>query len=116
LEWIDRAFDAAERGKARGVVIGMQADTFAGSTAFERINARLEQRASEFRRPVLLLQGDTHVYKTDRPLAAAPNLVRVVVEGETASEWLRLTVEPRTRAVFSWRRVQLTPAAAPAGA
>ena len=109
LEWIDRAFDAAERAHARGVVIGMQADTFAGSTAFDRINARLEERARDFRRPVLLLQGDTHVYKTDRPLPGAPNLVRVVVEGETASEWLRLTVDPRSRDVFAWSREQLPP-------
>jgi glycerophosphoryl diester phosphodiesterase len=109
LEWIDRAFEAARREHARGVVIGMQADTFAASTAFERINGRLEARAAEFRRPVLLLQGDTHVYKTDRPLAGAPNLVRVVVEGETASEWLRLTIDPRTREVFSWTRRQLPP-------
>jgi endonuclease/exonuclease/phosphatase family metal-dependent hydrolase len=109
LEWIDRAFDAAQREHARGVVVGMQADTFAGSTAFDRINDRLEQRARKFRRPVLLLQGDTHVYKTDRPLERAGNLTRVVVEGETASEWLRLTVDPRSREVFSWKRVQLPP-------
>ena len=109
LAWIDRAFDAAERAKARGVVIGMQADTFAGSTAFARINDRLEDRAREFGRPVLLLQGDTHVYKTDRPLRRAPNLTRVVVEGETASEWLRLTIDPRTREVFTWTREQLPP-------
>ena len=82
----------------------MQADTFAGSTAFDRINARLEERARAFRRPVLLLQGDTHVYKTDRPLPGAPNLVRIVVQGETASEWLRLTVDPRSRDVFAWSR------------
>ena len=107
LEWIDRAFDAAEREHARGVVIGMQADTFAGSTAFDRIHVRLEDRARAFRHPVLLLQGDTHVYKTDRPLAGAPNLTRVVVQGETASEWLRLTVDPRGRDVFAWSREQL---------
>jgi hypothetical protein len=109
LEWIDRAFDSAERERARGVVIGMQADTFVGGTAFDRINEKLERRARELRRPVLLLQGDTHVYRTDRPLAGAPNLVRVVVEGETASEWLRLTIDPRTRAVFSWTRERLAP-------
>ena len=109
LEWIDRAFDAAEREHARGVVIGMQADTFAGSTAFDRINRRLEDRARKFRRPVLLLQGDTHVYKTDQPLHRAPNLTRIVVEGETASEWLRLTIAPRSREVFSWTREPLPP-------
>jgi hypothetical protein len=115
LEWIDRAFEHAKRRRARGVAIGMQADTFAGSTAFERINDRLEQRAREFRRPVLLLQGDTHVYKADRPLDRAPNLVRVVVQGETASEWLRLTVDPHSRGVFSWKRVPLPPALTVAG-
>jgi glycerophosphoryl diester phosphodiesterase len=109
LDWIDRAFDAARRERARGVVIGMQADTFVGSSAFDRINDRLEDRAREFRRPVLLLQGDTHVYKTDRPLRRAPNLVRIVVEGETASEWLRLTIDPRSRKVFRWTREQLPP-------
>jgi hypothetical protein len=31
----------------------------------------------------------------------------VVVEGETASEWLRLTIDPRTPEVFTWERVQL---------
>jgi glycerophosphoryl diester phosphodiesterase len=110
LEWIDRVFDTARRERARGVIVGMQADTFTASTAFDRINDRLEDRARTFGRPVLLLQGDTHVYKTDRPLRRAPNLVRVVVEGETASEWLRLTVDPRSRRVFSWTREQLPPA------
>jgi glycerophosphoryl diester phosphodiesterase len=109
LEWIDRAFEEAGDERARGVVIGMQADTFAGSTAFERINRRLEDRARKFRRPVLLLQGDTHVYKTDKPLSRAPNLTRIVVEGETASEWLRLEIDPRSREVFSWTRVKLPP-------
>jgi hypothetical protein len=60
---------------------------------------------------VLLLQGDTHVYKTDQPLADAPDLTRIVVEGETASEWLRLTVDPRTRDVFTWTRELLPPPA-----
>jgi glycerophosphoryl diester phosphodiesterase len=109
LEWIDRAFEAARREHARGVAIGRQADTVAGSTAFERINARLEDRARAFRRPVLLLQGDTHVYKTDEPLPRAPNLTRIVVAGETASEWLRLTVDPDSREVFRWTREQLPP-------
>jgi hypothetical protein len=31
----------------------------------------------------------------------------MVVEGETANEWLRLTVDPRARDVFSWSREQV---------
>jgi hypothetical protein len=74
----------------------------------------------QFGRPVLLLNGDTHLYRTDQPLAdptsttgvihhtqAVPNLTRVVVQGSTNSpgEWLRLTIDPRSPKVFSWDNV-----------
>jgi hypothetical protein len=89
----------------------MQADTFIGSNetaeGFATIVARIEQRAALLARPVLLLQGDTHDFVVDQPLAGAPNLTRVVVEGETASEWLRLTVDPRADELFAWERVIL---------
>lgn len=37
----------------------------------------------------------------------AKNLTRIVVEGATVGEWLRLTVDPRTPEIFSWERVLL---------
>jgi endonuclease/exonuclease/phosphatase family metal-dependent hydrolase len=105
LDWLGETFAEAEASGARGVVIGMQADTIIGTRAgFEEINARIEQLASEFDRPVLLLQGDTHNFVVDRPFPSAPKLTRIVVEGETADEWLRLGVDPRTPEVFSWTR------------
>jgi hypothetical protein len=108
LAWIDRTFDLAEAQDARGVVLAMQADTFvpnADRTAFERTLARIAARAARFGGPVLLLQGDTHRYLVDRPLPEAPNVTRLVVEGEdTAREWLRLTVDPRSADVFGWER------------
>jgi hypothetical protein len=110
VAWIDDAFDKAEKTKSRGVVVMMQADTFAGSNetlaGFVAILARLEERAAGFGLPVLLLQGDTHSFVTDTPLAGAPNLMRVVVEGaETGNEWLKVTVDPSTPAVFTWERI-----------
>jgi Calcineurin-like phosphoesterase len=111
VQWIDATFALAQAEDAEGVVLAMQADTFflanETSPGFAAIVSRLEQRAAEFARPVLLIQGDTHDYLVDAPLAGAPNLTRVVVEGETASEWLRLTVNPRIPQVFSWERVAL---------
>ena len=66
---------------------------------------------------MLLLQGDTHKYLADRPLRSgspvhgvktkAPTVTRIVVEGETASEWLRLRVRPRAKTLFSWRRMKV---------
>jgi endonuclease/exonuclease/phosphatase family metal-dependent hydrolase len=105
LEWLDETFEAAEADGARGVVIAMQADTIIGArTGFEAINPQIEALASAFDGPVLLIQGDTHDFVVDRPFASAPNLTRIVVEGETADEWLRLGVDPRSPKVFSWTR------------
>ncbi len=107
LAWLERSFELAERRDAPAVVIGMQADTFVpGGPAdgFAAVVERLSELSADFEKPVLLLQGDTHEYLTDRPLADAPNLTRIVVEGETADEWLRLRIDPRSRGVFSWTR------------
>jgi len=80
----------------------------------------LAQRTVRFGGPVLLINGDSHVFGTDQPLAdpnsatgvihgaqAVPNLTRITVQGSTSapSEWLRLTVDPRSPQVFSWENV-----------
>jgi len=107
LAWLERSFELAERRDAAAVVVGMQADTFvpgAPGDGFTAVIERLSELSAEFGKPVLLLQGDTHSYLTDRPLPDAPNLTRIVVEGETADEWLRLQIDPGSRGVFSWTR------------
>ena len=107
LSWLDETFDEADDDHARGVVLAMQADMFAGGAAdgFARIVERIGTLAAAFKRPVLLLEGDTHRFKVDRPIPAAQNVTRIVVEGETASEWLRLTVDPKGANLFSWERI-----------
>ena len=115
LDWIDRTFDLAAADRAKGVAVFMQADTFAGSVSgFEAVITRLADRARVFGKPVLLVQGDTHVYLVDVPFQtgnaaygiteAVPNLTRVVVQGETASEWLRLDVDPTGGSLFTVTR------------
>jgi hypothetical protein len=81
----------------------------------------------DFGKPVLLFNGDSHVYRSDNPLSAfdplnyihpgynVPNFHRVVVHGSTFPlEWLRLTVDPQADNApdanafgpFSWDEVQ----------
>jgi hypothetical protein len=119
LAWLDRLFNVAAEQKAAGVTIMMQADMFVGGTvdAFDNITQRIATRAKAFGKPVLLLQGDSHVFIADKPLEngnashgvsiAVPNLTRIVVQGSTTkplTEWLRLHVDPATPAVFTWER------------
>jgi hypothetical protein len=119
VAWIHQTFVRAFSERAAGVVIFMQADTWDGTPTdgFDIILQHLSILSLIFRKPVLLVQGDSHRYKVDKPFASGdaqhgivysvPNLTRLVVEGETASEWLKLEVNPRTPDVFSWQRMHI---------
>jgi hypothetical protein len=123
LDWIDAVFDDAERTRAAGVVVGMQADMWAGGpspNAFDPIKAVLAERAEAFGKPVLLLEGDSHLLTIDRPAGMPDNLTRIVVQGSTnvPHEWTKLTVDPDAPGVFSCETVQFatkksTPCPAP---
>ena len=109
LDWIDAAFDRAEQTGAAGVVLLLQAEPLA-TAGFIEERELITARAAAFDKPVLLAHGDEHVYEVEPNYAGVPNLTRLETYGATATEWLRLTVDPRTDAVFSWE-----PQAVPAG-
>ncbi len=127
IRWLQTAFNIAAREHAAAVVIGLQADMWdpaaIGGDGLDRYTTFVQELASQsrrFGRPVLLVNGDSHVYGSDRPLAdpnsatgkihntpAVPNLTRITVQGSTSkpAEWLRLTIDTRTPQVFSWTNV-----------
>ena len=132
LRWLDLAFGLADVGGIRDVVIVTQADmwdldgkTPAHLTNYEPIINDIATHTKHFGRPVLLLNGDSHVYRSDNPLQAnsactgdagvcatdawashpnynVPNFHRIVVHGSTIPlEWLKLTVTPTADALAS---------------
>lgn len=125
LAWLDEIFSLANDYHARLVVIGIQADMWdpaAGAaelTGYDEIVQKLASLALDFRKPVLLLNGDSHDFVVDNPLAhgdalhgvatPVPNLTRIIVQGGSAHfplEYLRLTIDARrNRVPFSWERV-----------
>lgn len=129
IRWLKAAFARAASSHSAAVVIALQADMWDpaavlpggdGLFAYTPFVKVLADLAVQYRRPVLLINGDSHVYGADRPLAApssatglihgtpaVPNLMRITVQGSTSapSEWLRLTIDPRDPDVFSWRNV-----------
>jgi hypothetical protein len=127
IRWLQTAFSTAKKHHARAVVIGQQADMWDPEAvadnelyAYTPYVQKLADMAVDFGRPVLLLNGDSHVYGADKPLAdptsatglihhtqAVPNLTRITVQGSTnaPAEWLRLTIDPRKPQMFSWQNV-----------
>jgi len=124
LRWLDRIFAAATADDASGVVVGMQADVFSddATAGYDQLMKRLVVLAHRFRKPVLLLEGDSHLFVVDHPFTPgdpsygkydtpvdAPNLTRVVVQGSTncPHAYLRLHVDPASEDVFSGENVVL---------
>ena len=135
LRWIDRVFNTAVGVHARSVVLMTQADMWDldGKDAshlanYEPIVSSLASHTTSLARPVLLLNGDSHVYRSDNPLQQASqctgdedvcsyddwnshpsydvaNFHRIVVHGSTVPlEYLRLTAnttsQPPTDSTF----------------
>lgn len=129
IRWLQAAFALAAEDHARAVVIGLQADMWDpaalipggdGLDQYTPFVQALADAAQGFGGPVLLLNGDSHVYEADQPLAdpgsatgmihhtqAVPNLTRITVQGSTnaPAEWLRLTIDTRKPQPFSWTNV-----------
>jgi hypothetical protein len=134
IRWLRAAFKKASAGgQIKAVIIALQADMWDpaallpggdGLNAYDGLVQELANLTVEFGRPVLLLNGDSHVYGADKPLAdptsatglihgtqAVPNLTRITVQGSTNTphEWLRLAIDPNSAAVFSWENVVYLP-------
>jgi Calcineurin-like phosphoesterase len=128
LRWLQAAFDMANHDHASAVVIATQADMWDPEaqatnslTNYTPFIQKLADLSVQFRRPVLILNGDSHVYEADHPLAdpasttglihhtqPVPNLTRITVQGSTnaPAEWLKLTIDPRKYDVFSWENIR----------
>jgi hypothetical protein len=91
----------------------------AHQAGFEPLVQSIASHTTAFGKPVLMFNGDSHVYRSDNPLSTAasctleesasctsvafihpgydvPNFHRVVVHGSTFPfEWLKLTIDPK---------------------
>jgi len=125
--WLAKTFATATDLNAAGVALLFQADMWDPTAALSGFDALVQQigtLAAAFGKPVLLLEGDSHVFRVDNPFTAsspffamhpatpvAENVTRVVVEGSAAgrTEYVRLTIDPRSKDgdLFQFERVPL---------
>lgn len=131
--WIAQAFDRATKTNARGVVLAFQADMWDPAepawNGFDNLVVQIGTLAAAFGRPVLLLEGDSHVWRVDAPFTpgavispsprlfselhpvtpVAPNVTRHVVDGSASpTSYTRLTINPgRNKNLFTLTRVPI---------
>jgi hypothetical protein len=89
LAYLDEAAVLARDGK--GLVVLMQANPFvtAPRDGFAELRERLARLAAASPGKVVLIHGDTHLYRDDEPL---PGLRRIEVWGSPIVSWLRAVV------------------------
>jgi hypothetical protein len=126
LRWLDAAFARAQKNKVAAIVIGAQADMWdpekgaAHQVLYEPFVQKIADSTKASGKPVIMFNGDSHIYRSDNPLSPTagcvwegagpcvsdysihssgnynvPNFHRVVVHGSTAPmEWLKVKVDP----------------------
>jgi hypothetical protein len=105
VSWLNGTFDAAEAAGAAGVMIVQQDNPFSGGTPAALLSA-LKNRTIQFTKPVVLVNGDTHTHRVDKPWNDVPNFTRVeTFANGGARKWVKVTVNPGSPGVFSFSSV-----------
>jgi len=118
VAWLEQSFQAAKDQRAKGVVLVFQADPGFDLPETEEVDESLQPQFSGYRNfmaavvkqtegfngQVLLVHGDTHFYKVDKPLYSPtkllPNLTRLQTFGSPSLHWVKVTVDTSTEQVF----------------
>jgi len=109
IRWLAQAFDAARDDGSAAVVLVWQADPFFRQDvpAYNDLRGALRAETMAFRKPVLLIHGDSGRFGVDKPMVApdgttVANFTRLQTFGPADAGWVRVSVDPASRAVFSF--------------
>lgn len=119
VHWLEQTFQQARDASARGVVLVFQGDPgfdlpetedsdeslrpeFSG---YRNFIAQVVRQTEAFQGQVLLVHGDTHFFKVDKPLYSPtrllPNLTRVQTFGSPLLHWVKVTVDTASEPLFT---------------
>jgi hypothetical protein len=119
LQWLDSGFKLANQNQSAAIVIAMQADTFHPKapkiSGFSEFIFKISSLAQDFKKPVLLIQGDLHEYVVDQPLKklnpqAPDNVLRLVVPGASLTEAVEVRINSGKKEVvdfFTFRKYSI---------
>ena len=114
IRWLEGAFGAAGRRGSEGVMLVIQANIFEEDTGepsgFTEFKEALRDETIEFGKPVVLVHGDSHYFRIDKPLYAEEgdeetrvlNFTRVETFGDADVHWVRATIDTHEDEVFSF--------------
>ena len=107
VAWLNEAFDLATNQQSPGLMVIWQDNPF-NAGADPALQKTLVERARTFGKPVVLVHGDTHVYRLAmQQWPAAPNLIEHQTFAVNNSDrWVEVTVDPADPSVFRFATIQ----------
>ncbi len=109
--WMRETFAEAGATDARAVVLAFHANpSFEAPVSngyrrsYEPFLSTLAEEVARFGRPVLVVQGDDHVFLVDHPLGKLPHLTRLQVPGSPRVGWVRVVVTPGADSPFAFEQ------------
>ena len=112
--WVAQAFELARAQNLAGLMLIIQGNPEIeafnqgkGPEGYREFLTQLRDETQRFAKPVVLVHGDTHLQKINQPLKDAqgktvPNFTRVETYGSPFMGWTRVTIDPQSKAVFSF--------------
>jgi hypothetical protein len=112
LEWLTESFKLAAARNHKAVMIIIQANpnfdlapANPARSGFNDFLARLEKETIGYGQPVVLVHGDSHYFRLDKPMVGTVSgrrveITRVETFGELDNHWLHVEVDPTSPNVF----------------
>jgi hypothetical protein len=119
IAWIRDAFRLARAENRLGIVFGFQADMWQEdkprddvSSGYAETLAALAAGAAEFERPMLMIHGDSHLFRVDQPLKDSrkrtiENATRLMVMGADEVHAVRIIVDPAEPGLFGFMALRV---------
>ena len=121
VAWIRDAFAFAQQSSAKALVFSMQADVFESKSNWEdfpghsgfrtSIGDTLLPLAAGSAIPVLLIHGDSHIFRFDQPFSLhkkrLQNLTRLIVPGASDVRAVHVTVDVGQQMPFAVRLIEI---------
>ena len=117
LAWLEESFATAGRENLHAIMLIIQANphfdlgrTNRARAGFNDFIEALERETVRFKRPVVLVHGDSHYFRIDKPLVGSKskrrieNFTRVETFGNPDVHWLRARVDGRDPNIFSFEQ------------
>jgi hypothetical protein len=108
--WLNEIFIHAKQVQSSGIVIFTQADMFTpqkvASGCFDRFLRELKKLTIEFKKPVILVNGDSHKFIVDKPFQqestkkVVDNFTRIQVFGDVDIHAVKIIITPTSTSFF----------------